>query len=268
MTTTQTTLRTDVLVIGAGQAGLAAGYHLAAAGHRRADRRSRLPGRRCLATSLRLAEAVLAGGLRLAARHAVSAPEARVPDRPRDGRLPRVVRRQLRAHGRHGRPDRAAGSPRWRRPPVRCHRRRSSLRGGPGHRRHRRVPASAGAGLRDRARSRDPAAPFERLPQSLAARRWSRPGRRAEPFGRRPRPRDRRDPPGDRVRQVAWADPVLRSRADAAGLGCSVVQAFFWHVATLDTPIGRKMAPACQEGWRSPAPLAQARTEGCRRRAH
>ena len=57
-------------------------------------------------------------------------------------------------------------------------------------------------------------------------------------------------------------------------LGFSVFQAFMWHVATLDTPIGRKMAPEVRKGggpllrWRKPelkaagVELTDARTTG------
>ena len=57
-------------------------------------------------------------------------------------------------------------------------------------------------------------------------------------------------------------------------LGFSVFQAFMWHVATLDTPIGRKMAPEVKKGggpllrWRKPelkaagVELTDARTIG------
>ncbi len=57
-------------------------------------------------------------------------------------------------------------------------------------------------------------------------------------------------------------------------LGFSVFQSFMWHVATLDTPIGRKMAPEVRKGggpllrWRKPelkaagVELAEARTTG------
>ena len=59
-------------------------------------------------------------------------------------------------------------------------------------------------------------------------------------------------------------------------LGFAVFQAFMWHVATLDTPIGRKMAPEVKKGggpllrWRKPELLAagielvEARTTGVR----
>ena len=64
-------------------------------------------------------------------------------------------------------------------------------------------------------------------------------------------------PPGDPVGQVARPDPVsARQPARPAGLpGLPGVQ---WHVATLDTPIGRKMAPEVKKGggpllrWRKP----------------
>jgi putative flavoprotein involved in K+ transport len=57
-------------------------------------------------------------------------------------------------------------------------------------------------------------------------------------------------------------------------LGFSVFQAFMWHVATLDTPLGRKMAPEVRKGgglllrWRKPelkaagVELTDARTSG------
>ena len=83
----------------------------------------------------------------------------------------------------------------------------------------------------------------------------------------------------DLAHEIAATHPVtLSGRAHGqmpfpidtrrAQLGWPVVAAFGFHVATLDTPIGRKMAPAGQEGRRSPAPLAKARTEGRRCRAH
>ena len=62
-TANPTTIRTDVLVIGAGQAGLAAAYHLQRLGVDYRIVEADVTDRRRLATPLRLAEAVLAGGL-------------------------------------------------------------------------------------------------------------------------------------------------------------------------------------------------------------
>ena len=207
MTTTQTTLRTDVLVIGAGQAGLAAGYHLQRQGidariveadarvgdvwRRRYDSLklyspagyASLPGmpfplpKREFPTGHEMADYLetYAGSFGLTVDTGVRIERLEAPDG--DGR-PFVA---------------TAGDRRYEAGQVIV---------ATGAFQHPRVPAFAtelDPGIRQLHSSayRNP----------VAARRWSRPGRRAEPLGRRPRPRDRRDPPGDRVGQVARADP-------------------------------------------------------------
>ena len=64
--------RIDTIVIGAGQAGLSAGYHLAKRGRAVRDPRRRRADRRPLAAPLGLAAAVQPGALRRAARDALS----------------------------------------------------------------------------------------------------------------------------------------------------------------------------------------------------
>ena len=208
-TANPTTIRTDVLVIGGGQAGLAAGYHLQRQGidYRivEADARIGDVWRRRY-DSLKLYSP--AGYAALPGMPFPLPKRAFPTGREMADYLESYAASFGLAVDTGVRIERLEAA-RRRRPAVRRHRRRSSLRGGPGHRRDRRVPATEGARLRDRARSRDPAAPFERLPQPVAARRRTGPGRRAEPLGRGPRPRDRRDPPGDPVGQVARPDAVL-----------------------------------------------------------
>ena len=138
----------------------------------------------------------------------------------------------------------------------------TALRGGPGHRGRRRVPAPAGARLRDRARPaiRQLHSSAYRIP---AARRRSGPRRRASHSG------------ADLAHEIVATHPVIVSGKShgqipvpldsrRGRLGFSVFQAFMWHVATLDTPIGRKMAPEVKKGG-GPLLRGAARVAGCRR---
>ena len=80
--------------------------------------------------------------------------------------------------------------------------------------------------------------------------------------------------PGDRVGPVAWRRSRFPLDSRRGLLGWPVFAAFMWHVATLDTPIGRKMAPHVKKGggpllrWRKPelkaagVELTDARTTG------
>ena len=96
--------------------------------------------RRFVAQALALASAVLPGKLRRSSGHGISGPGPLVPDRSRDGRLPRVLRKAVRAtrpirdHRRRAREERGR---------IRRDRRRSSARRGQRGRRDGCVPARA-----------------------------------------------------------------------------------------------------------------------------
>jgi putative flavoprotein involved in K+ transport len=91
----------------------------------------------------------------------------------------------------------------------------------------------------------------------------------------------------DLAHEIAATHPVILSgrahgqlpvplESRRGQLSWPVIAAFFWHVATLDTPIGRKMAPHVKTGggpllrWRKPelkaagVELVEARTTGVR----
>ena len=144
--------------------------------------------RRLVAQALAFASAVLAGELRRASGHGVSGPGPLLSDRSRDGRLPRVLRRAVRATRPIRDHRRRAGEERRR---IHRDRRRSSARRGQRGRRDGCVPARAPdrSRVRVRARSRDSAAPLRRLPRpgATAARAGAR-GRRGA-LGRRHRVR-------------------------------------------------------------------------------
>ena len=251
-----TTLRTEVLVIGAGQAGLAAGYHLQRLGIAARiveadDRVGDVWRRRYDALKLYSPAGYDSlPGMPFRSRSAHSRPAARWPT---------TSSRTPAASGSWS--TRVSGSSGWR-----PRSRRPAFRRDAGERRYEagQVIVATGAFQRPRvpafATELDPA--IRQLHSSdyrnpVAARRRSGPGRRAEPLGRRPRPRDRREPPGDRVGQIARANPGS-ARQPARPSRLLGVPAFLWHVATLDTPIGRRMAPEVKKGggpllrWRKP----------------
>ena len=107
--------RFDVIVIGAGQAGLSVGYHLAQHGLRFVILDANERDRRLVAQALGLAAPVHAGALRRARRDAVPGAARLVPDQGRDGRLPRGLRRALRAAGAQRRRRSTGCAPRRRR---------------------------------------------------------------------------------------------------------------------------------------------------------
>ena len=89
----------DVVVIGAGQAGLAVGHHLAARGADFVLLDAGTGGRALLALPLGLAAAVQPRAVRLAARDAVPGAGRHPPDQGRRRRLPGRLRRPLRPAG-------------------------------------------------------------------------------------------------------------------------------------------------------------------------
>ena len=274
-TANPTTIRTDVLVIGGGQAGLAAGYHLQRQGidYRivEADARIGDVWRRRY-DSLKLYSPA---GYDALAGAAFPLPKRVVPDRPPDGRLPRVVRRPtfgLRVgHER-------AGSSGWSGPLPKASRSSHS-------------PA-IGATRRARSSSR-PARSSGRVVPAFAAeldpgicQLHSSEYRNASQLDDGPVLVVGLSHSGaDLAHEIAATHPVILSgRAHGqmpfsvdsrrARLGWPVIAAFMWHVATLDTPIGRKMAPHVKTGggpllrWRKPelkaagVELTDARTTG------
>ena len=211
-------LRTGTLIIGAGQAGLAAGLPPAEARAAVPRGRCRRADRRQLAEPLGLASAVQSGGGRRLAGDELPGAGRSLPDRSRDGRFPRGVRRPLRlpGHERHARGACPAGRG-W---SVRSPGREAAHRGRPGDRRDGRFPESTGPGGRVLARPRDPATPFERIPQPVPAPRRPRARRRPEPLRRRYRVRGLADPPDVHVREGRRRVPDQDGRyaACAAGL--------------------------------------------------
>ena len=143
---------------------------------------------RFVAQALALASAVHPGTLRRASGHGFSGPGPLVSDRSRDGRLPRVLRKAVRAtrpirdHRRRARQERRG---------IRRDRRRSSARRGQRGRRDGCVPARTPdrSRVRGRARSHDSAAPLGRLPRTGAAAAGAGARRRRFALGRRHRVR-------------------------------------------------------------------------------
>ena len=160
--------RFDVVVIGAGQAGLSVGYHLAKRGLRFVilDANERIGD--SVAPAVGLAAPVHAGALRRPGRHAVSGAQP-APSRPRT-RWPTTSRRT-----RHGLrcPCALASAV------ERCAKRKGPLRrqgrascefeADAGRRGDGELPAAAVPGVRRRARPGHRAAAFGRLPQPHAA---------------------------------------------------------------------------------------------------
>ena len=171
----------ETVIIGGGQAGLTAGYHLAKRGRPFVilDANERIGDAwRNRWDSLRLftpAHFSRLPGKRL------DMPNWSFADEGRAGRLPRVLRRALRAAGSERRQGRPAGEGRR---PLRRLGGRGALRGRERDRGHRRTQHSEDSRLRGRARSEDRAAPLGRLPQSVAAPGRRRPARRRRQLGR------------------------------------------------------------------------------------
>ena len=156
--TTLTTHRTDVVVIGAGQAGLAAGYHL----QRRIDSlilEADARGRR--GDVVRIAAAVLAGRSRRPARDAVSVPKQAFPSGHQMGDYLELYAATFGLPVKTG--DQSSVSASWRRP---------ALPGQGGNRRFEAAQVIVATGAFQRPRvptsrpswTRDPPTPFERLP--------------------------------------------------------------------------------------------------------
>ena len=204
------TQQIDTIVIGAGQAGLSAGYHLAKRGVPFAHPRCRRAHRRPLAEALGLASAVQPCLVRLATGDALSVVGVSLPDRARDGRLPRGVCRPL-PPPRHQRNARRCGATGgragWR---LRRDVRRATLRGDAGHRCDGRVQPAARPRFRDRPRSIDRPAAFERIPEPGPAARRRGPGRRGQSFGRGHRVRGR-------AGRIAPCSPVMLTASFRSG---------------------------------------------------
>ena len=91
----------EVVVIGAGQAGLAMGYYLAGKGAGSSSLERGDSDRACVARALGLADALHAAALQRAAGPSLPRRPGRLPDARRGDRLPRALRGDVRA------PDRA-----------------------------------------------------------------------------------------------------------------------------------------------------------------
>ena len=172
-----------------------------------------------MAEALGFSAPLLAGALRRASGHAVPGAALSLPNDTRDGRLPRVVRRALRAaraheHGRgHAGKERRA---------LRRDGRYEDVRGRQRGRGDRRHAEAGGSDLRPGARPEHHATPLERLPQPLAASGGACPGGRRESLGCRHRARGscraRDDPVGKRHRPdpCVGRDPARAGRSARA----------------------------------------------------
>ena len=260
--------RIDTIVIGAGQAGLSAGYHLARRGVPfvilDADARIGDHWRR----QLGLAPAVQPGPQRRAARHALPGAE-----RP-TGRRGREMGDYLEAYAaQFGLPVRAGPASigpagersRWRLrrdAPASV----ASMR--------RAVIVATGAfnqparpGLRDRPRSVDRAAAFERVPQPGAAARGLGARRRGQPFGRRHRVRGGRHASHAAGRPSPRRAPVPGHRY-VAGPDRLAADGLRRQSPADDADADRPTDGATgADGWRPAAAHPQRRPGGGRRRA-
>ena len=158
--------RFDTVIIGGGQAGLATAFHLTrrrpSGGHPRRERAHR----RRVAEALGLTPAVHACEVRRPARIQISGAALVVPYKGRDGRLPRGLRREVRARGSNRREDRPAlQGGRL----LRHDLGRAAVRGRQRDRRDRRGADAPHSRLRDRARSEDFPNPLGRVPLAGAA---------------------------------------------------------------------------------------------------
>ena len=206
----------DIVVIGAGQAGLAAGYHLQGRG---------------------LDFVILEAAARVGDVWRNRYDSLLLYSPARDDALPGLPFPEIEARYPTGRQmgdylesyadhfrlpvrDRNPGDGRSRDGPndgflieVRI----DDLRGTAGDRRHRRVPATVGPALRRRARSWDLPNPRRRLPQLEPVARWPGARRGCRPLGLGPRLRARRDSADLPVGQEPRSSFRSRSRAAEAG---------------------------------------------------
>ena len=199
------TTHVETIVIGAGQAGLATGYHLARREPSVPDPGCARPGRGRLAEPVRLAAALQPGQVRRPARLGDPGQGLVLADQGRGGRLPRGLRGPVLAAGAH-RDGRRLAVPRR-------GRLRRDLGGAPVHRGQRRGGLRHLAGAED-ARLRRPAGPgdrpaaLERLPQSRPAATRCRAGGRRQSLRRRHRPRGSRPTARPPLRADPRAGPV------------------------------------------------------------
>ena len=194
------------MVIGAGQAGLAAGYHLSKLGRPFLilDANDRIGDQ--WRRPLGLAPALQPGPLGRPAGHAVPRTRLELSDRPPDGGLRRDLCRLVRAAGPNGDARRSPDAGRRRQRRLHRRRRRPPIPGAPGDRGDRRlphpkVPAFAG--------QLDPSIRqlhSERVPQPVAAR--GRPGPRRR-LSATPAPTS----PSKRPRPIGRSSPGLARRA-------------------------------------------------------
>ena len=260
-TATPTTQRTDVLIIGAGQAGLAAGYHLQRLGIAalivEADDRVGDVWRRRYDSLKLYSPARFDGlpGLPFPAQSGPSRPVLRWPttSRPYAGQLGLPVDTGVRlerldAPGREGEPFVATA----------------------GDHRYEAGEVIVATGAFQRPRVPDFATELDPGIRQLHSSEYRNPSQLA-------------DGPvlvvglshsgADLAHEIVATHPVILSGKShgqmpfpvdsrRALLGWPVLAAFFRHVATLDTPIGRKMAPEVKKGggpllrWRKPELLA------------
>ena len=229
----------ETLIIGAGQAGLATGYHLAAGRPGVPDRRRRGTGRRRLASAVGHPAALQPRPVRRAAGHAVPRARMVLPREGRGGRLLRVVRRAVRPPG-PARP--ACGPPRGRR--------RSAISPRSVTARSRRTTSSSPPGPSGGPRTcrTSPTASTRSIMQlhSSEYRRPSQLPRRPRPGGRglalrhRHRLRGRRE----RTRPSCAGGTPARSRCASSTpmfrVVFPLVVFMFSHVLSRRTPMGRK----------------------------
>ena len=189
--------RVEVVVIGAGQAGLSVGYFLARHGVPFVilDANARVGDSwRSRWDSLRLFTAARYDGL---VGMPFPAPALSFPTKDDDGRLSRGLREALRAARPVQRP-RGPALPRGR--PLRRRGGRPPVRGGARGRGDGDLPAAPGAGVRAAARSGHRADPLERVqePVAAASRAASSSRARATPERKSPSTRARTTGPGSR----------------------------------------------------------------------
>ena len=161
----------DVVVIGAGQAGLAIGYFLARQGRRFVILEAADSVGCGVAEPMGLASPVHAAPVRQPARAGVPRRSRRLPDARRGDRLSRALRGDLRAPGR-AEQRRALADREGRQ--VRGRTRRPADRSRPGRRGHRPVPGAARAGVCRRSRAGGVPDAQHRLPAGRATSRRER----------------------------------------------------------------------------------------------